>query len=108
VIVKACKALASAKPVQALGNLRRAVLDGERVWIGARRFALHSSAAGFSADFVHQIYGHAMVFAEAWERVHGVAVSYSAFAATLIVYIDGHRERVRYSKDCQKVQVAVE
>lgn len=60
----------------------------------AREAMLHTSAAGFAADFFHAILGNAMIFAETWEHVHSVVVSYSAFSAALIIYIDGHREKV--------------
>jgi hypothetical protein len=58
-----------------------------------RRILLHSSAAGFAADFIHAIIGKTMIFAQYYERIHDPLISWSALAATLIVYIDGAKEK---------------
>lgn len=70
----------------------------------ARSVALHSSAAGFSLDFAHAMFGPAMILYPMWEVGHEFLVSYSAFAATIIVYIDGHREHINNVKEAAKLR----
>jgi bacteriorhodopsin len=73
----------------------KARVKKEGVIQGVRQFALHSSAAGFSLDFAHCLFGRAMILLSVWESYHEFAISYAAFAATLVVYCDGYKEKVK-------------
>lgn len=84
----------ASKVRRAAGAIARP-LRKESTFLVCRRFALHSSAVSFSFDFCHAIFGSSMILAVFWEQIHDIAVPYAAFAATLIIYIDGHKEKVR-------------
>jgi hypothetical protein len=80
------------------------VLVSDGAWKVARRVTLHSSAFGFGVDFFHVCAGKAMIFAAAFERYRELIISWSAWAAVLVVYIDGHFEAERRRREIRPVE----
>lgn len=75
----------------------------QKVIIYVRRVCLHTSAFGFSADFAHKVLGAAMIGARTFEHFAGVIISYSAWAACIVVYMDGAKERLAHKHDGETI-----
>lgn len=80
-------------------TIRRSANWAARHRVG-RRVLLHTSAVGFSLDFVHAIFRKAMIGSEFYERyLREDLTTYSAVAATVIIYLDGRAERRRLEEE---------